>query len=296
MLKLACILISFSTCAFAQYRFNNTPVQVNKKLHEISGIIIHEKDAWVINDGGNSNEIFRIDIKTGDILQAVIVKNATNVDWEEITASNTEIYIGDFGNNNGNRKNLCVYRIRFADLSPDAAEVSAEKIHFVFDDQELFKSQPQNNNYDCEAMVYFNDSLHLFTKQWQNQETSHYIMSAVPGVAIARKTEVIKAGFLVTGASIFNGQLALCGYNNQLTAAYILTIGFPDPISDNRSHLKNYTVIPVAGFQVEGIVLTGNGKGILVNEKSHYNFDTDASLSFFNIQRAQNNRTEITVR
>ena len=44
----------------------------------------------------------------GDFLS---VNKEENVDWEDITQDETHIYIADFGNNNGNRTDLKIYKI-----------------------------------------------------------------------------------------------------------------------------------------------------------------------------------------
>ena len=45
-------------------------------------------------------------------VRTIKIDNAKNDDWEELAEDDEFIYIGDFGNNNGKRKNLCIYIIR----------------------------------------------------------------------------------------------------------------------------------------------------------------------------------------
>jgi hypothetical protein len=241
---------------------------VGAKLNEISGIVKHGNDLWVHNDGGNSNEIYRISAD-GIILQKVRIANAVNIDWEDITGSLTDLYIGDFGNNNGNRKDLCIYKVHFSDLTNEAVSVFAEKIHFAYDDQDDFTKNSYNSNYDCEAMIWYNDSLHLFSKRWGDMKTSHYILTDIPGVAIAHFKESFPAGFLVTGADILNGNLALVGYSkNIFSSIYFLIIDHFKGSSFFTGIITRFeTGSMLQNGQVEGIALTEQMKGYIVNEK-----------------------------
>ena len=88
-----------------------------KILKESSGLCYTDGNLWTFGDSGNPNEIFKIDSSTGIILQTVQIDNFPNIDWEDITADSSFIYIGDFGNNNGNRTDLKIIRIKKTDLN-----------------------------------------------------------------------------------------------------------------------------------------------------------------------------------
>ncbi len=81
-------------------------------LDEVSGILfVEDSTIWAIEDGGNKDEIYKVDFN-GDILKTFEVKNAKNIDWEDITKDqNGNIYIADTGNNGSDRKNLVIYKI-----------------------------------------------------------------------------------------------------------------------------------------------------------------------------------------
>jgi len=71
-----------------------------KKLKENSGIVSYsDSTAWFIEDGGNSDNIYKTDFK-GNIIQQLDVENGKNKDWEDLTKDvKGNLYIGDFGNN-----------------------------------------------------------------------------------------------------------------------------------------------------------------------------------------------------
>jgi hypothetical protein len=89
-------------------------------LKESSGLCYTNGKLWTFGDSGNPNEIFSIDSSTGAILQTVVVDNFPNTDWEDITADSSYIYMGDFGNNDGDRRHLKIMRISKQDIRDDS--------------------------------------------------------------------------------------------------------------------------------------------------------------------------------
>ncbi|HNU32182.1 MAG TPA: PKD domain-containing protein [Bacteroidia bacterium] len=184
-------------------------------LDETSGVEFLSNKLWTFNDSGNSNAIYRVDTATNTVHQTVTISNATNTDWEDMTSNNDYLFIGDFGNNNGNRQNLKIYRIHKNNLPAGATTATADVINFSYSDQTSFPSLPNNNNFDCESMIFYNDSIHLFSKNWVDLQTRHYVLPNAPGTHVAQYRETLNAGYMVTGASVQKGGvIALIGYNN----------------------------------------------------------------------------------
>ena len=66
---------------------------------------------WIIEDSGNKNNIYGIDLK-GNMIKNIDIDNAVNVDWEDLTSDSLgNLYIGDFGNNSKSRKHFTIYKI-----------------------------------------------------------------------------------------------------------------------------------------------------------------------------------------
>lgn len=187
-----------------------------KQVHETSGLVFFSKQLWTINDSGNLPEIIRIDTATGTVLRTVRVANTVNTDWESITQDDSCVYIGDFGNNWGNRTNLHILKITKASLADTAATiVQAQIIGFRYADQLDFTPRLNKNNYDGEAFIYYRDALHLFTKNWADNRTRHYVIPTIPGEYTVAPYETFDAGGLITDASMNEkGNLVLLGYKN----------------------------------------------------------------------------------
>lgn len=134
-------------------------------INESSGIDTDSQGRiWTHNDGGNPNKIYQIS-NTGQLLRTLTVLNATNVDWEDLTIDNNDIlYLGDIGNNNNDRENLCIYIIDLKLIPDNAMTCNAQILFFRYADQNAFPPPNNQKHFDAEAIAWYNDSLFLFTK------------------------------------------------------------------------------------------------------------------------------------
>ena len=191
------IFLFASITAFAQKVGLDTIARIPKELTEISGM---ERDAsgiiWAINDSGNQPYVYQIN-ERGEIIKKTWIANATNQDWEELTQDDKgNLYIGDFGNNRNNRKDLLVYVVRINHLmKQDTA--TAQRIEFVYEDQSAFPPEEPKRNFDMEAMVYYKNRLILFSKNRTEPFTGYsnlYQLPTVPGVYEAEKIDSLYLG------------------------------------------------------------------------------------------------------
>jgi len=200
-------------------------VEISKDFHyknlpdeakESSGLIFWEGLLWTHNDSGGDAAIYGIDTVTGTIVRKVFLKGVKNFDWEDITQDAAYIYIGDFGNNDGARKTLFVYKIAKGGITndKDVVFVPAQQIAFSYADQESFKKNRYAHNFDCEAFFAFEKHLYLFTKNWDDQKTRLYKLPKRLGRYYLNPEESFECGGLITGADISRSgeRVALIGY------------------------------------------------------------------------------------
>lgn len=136
-----------------------------KKLKEVSGIIYVSNTnlLWAIQDRGNPNAIYSLDLN-GKIKKIITITDTENVDWEDITKDKEgNLYIGDFGNNDNKRNDLCIYKIDKKDLESEKAN-PAYKISFAYPEQKDFPPKKNQMFYDVEGFFEFKNNFYLFTK------------------------------------------------------------------------------------------------------------------------------------
>lgn len=154
------MLITISTYTL----YSKKKVSVDPKLKEISGIEFDKYNRlWAINDGGNEPKLYRLN-DDGSIAKEILVTNAKNIDWEDMTQNKFgHFFLGDFGNNEHDRKWLTIYKIENPiDIKTDTTE--AEIIKFTYPEMDGTPIAANKRNFDLEAFVALGRHLYLFTK------------------------------------------------------------------------------------------------------------------------------------
>lgn len=152
-----------------------------KKLKEVSGIVLSQdkKTIWAIEDQGNKNVVYGLD-NSGKLMSDVLVKNAENNDWEDITAdSQGNIYLGDFGNNDNSRQNLAILKLDLKDVSQKTTNV-IQTTNFHYEGQTEFPPKKSNWLYDCEAFVEMDGNFYLFTKNRSKGFDGTFLVFQIP--------------------------------------------------------------------------------------------------------------------
>lgn len=255
---------------------------INSILVEGSGLQWADDFLWSFNDGGGAAAIYRIDTITSKLLQTVNLEGASNIDWEDITFDGTYFYMGDFGNNaDGARTDLKIYKFPISAVpdyksNPVATIPSSqiEIINFTYSDQPQppVSSSTNNTKFDCEAMIVDNGKIHLFTKNWINTNTTHYVINSLDaGSYIAAPVETLNTGYLVTAADKAPAQnvITLLGYQVTGFGNHFFTV-----LSDyngekyfngnkRKINLPDATVMG----QAEGLTFRNSTYGYISNER-----------------------------
>jgi len=262
----------------AQYYVTPEVVTVlSDEVEETSGLINISGQLWTHNDSGGEAELYNINLD-GEVIRSVIVQNASNADWEDLAADEDYVYIGDFGNNYGNRTDLKVYRVsRIALETQDI--INADVVHFSYSDQTSWEPNHNNNDFDCEAFISFDNHLYLFSKNWVDKQTKLYRLSNQPGTHVAQYQETFDVDGLISGAEILGpDNLALCGYSESGHAFNWVFRKFEgDDFFGGNNIRLNWTIIA----QVEGICHDG-GDGIYLSAENLAGM-VDPTLYFLDI-------------
>jgi hypothetical protein len=255
--------IFYSFLAISQITNFTEKFDLPVETKETSGLLFFDSKIITHNDSGNQPNLYEIDSLTGNLLRVVHVNNATNIDWEDITEDENHIYIADIGNNNGNRTDLKIYKILKSDFK-NSASISADIISFSYEDQTNFDSKPNGSNFDAESIVVYNNSILIFTKNWNDLKTNVYKTPLITGNYLATKVSSANVDGLITGGVYNDDRFFLTGYNASLIPFLIYISPNRKPGEDiffsgfNKISLENELG---QGSQLEGITnigLTGN--------------------------------------
>lgn len=256
-------------------------------LDENSGLIFYNNNIITFNDSGGEANLYEINGSTGNITRTVTITNATNVDWEDITQDASYIYIGDIGNNNGNRTDLKIYKIAKNDYNGYDDVAVAEIISYSYADQLDFTSNPNNTNWDAEGLISYGDQLLIFSKNWVDNRVNVYSTPKTNGTHSALLESSYNTNGLITSAEISLNEtiIYLTGYSSS-QAPFMYTIhGIPNNSLDIFSGViseKISNIVPI-GNQVEAIALfeiTPNKHRLYIsNEKFIFSYE-DITIIF----------------
>lgn len=240
-------------------------LDLDERIEETSGLIFWDEALWTMNDD-TDNSLYKLDMKTAEVISSHVLPRVVNQDWEEISQDEDFIYVGDFGNNMGNRKNLHILRIDKTGLKSGKPEI--ERIEFSYSDQKSFIRGSNQTDFDCEAFVVSTDSIYLFTKQWISGNTSLYVLPKQPGKYVAQKRAVYNIQGQVTGASYLEEerQLVLCGYAGLVQPFMHLFYDFQGDDFFTGKEKRINVALPF--HQVEGIVIVDKKQFYLTNERT----------------------------
>jgi len=194
------LLLLFLPFGLSAQKFTIEPTaSLPPETSESSGVIFLNDVIITHNDSGGEAILYEVDPNNGELIRELVVDDASNVDWEDLCIDQQYIYIGDIGNNNGDRTDLKIYRISLLDYFQSSNDtVSVDTIRYAYEDQVNFEPDPLTN-FDAEALISFDDSLYLFTKNREDFHTNIYSLPKTPGDYQAHRVGRINAAGLITG-------------------------------------------------------------------------------------------------
>ena len=242
-------------------------LELEPEITETSGLIFWDNMLWTHNDDHDIN-LYGLDTIYGKVTRTYPLHGISNTDWEEISQDESHIYIGDFGNNSGNRRDLKIYMISKQSIIDNSPLY--DSICFSYPEQTDFNPGSYNSDFDCEAFIVSEDSLYLFTKGWASRQTTLYSLPKAPGTWDAKRKASLNVNGLITGA-VYNRDkriIVLTGYSNKLQPFLYLLYDFAGTDFFGANKRKIDLLLPY--HQVEAITTTKGTRFFITNEAFSY--------------------------
>jgi hypothetical protein len=225
------------------------------QVPESSGIVFNQDSTcWTHNDGGNASALYQINTQ-GKLLATLGLPKLPNYDWEDLSTDNLgNLYIGDFGNNRNDRRELFIYK-----LNPKNP-LRIDTIKFSYADQKAFPPIKPEKNFDCEAFFWLKGSLYLFSKNRGDKKVKYYKIPDQAGTYRIAPEKSIYLQASITGASVSpkKDKFVLLGYGKM----YFFKI-----IDEKNLFSKPYLCLKLARGQTEAIAFIDDKHLLITNEK-----------------------------
>lgn len=257
-----------------------------KDIKETSGLAKINDILITHNDRGNTNELFFLDPSDGNVLRTVSLSNVQNIDWEDLAQDDDFLYIGDMGNNDGDRRNLAIYKIQKNKLSvPSVVSATVDEvIRFNYPEQTSFQKN-SNHNFDCEAIIIKENHIYLFTKHRADDNSTLYRIPKVGGDYEAELISTFNTQGMITGADINNqGEIALIGLDKKDQCFVWLLDNYEnDDFFSGTKQKVNLGSYAEVG-QMESILFS-NGNELYITAEKVKKYNLKPSLFLLNINR-----------
>ena len=232
-----------------------------EEVRETSGLFFHKGRLWTHNDSGGKPILYALDTTTFEVVQRITLANAKNKDWEDVCTDGERVYVGDFGNNKGKRKNLRIYTFPLSEIPADGdTSVTVDSITFRYADQTEFDHKKHEHDYDCECIFAGDSCLYLFSKGWKSGTTRLYRVPKEPGDYVIEPVNNFNSQGLITGADYDrnNHVLVVIGYVKDIWLPFMYLIYDFDESGVKLSH-RRIEMPQLTGAQTEGICFFKEG-------------------------------------
>ena len=258
------------TADFSPLFFPKLKAELPQEVNETSGLFFHNGRLWTHNDSGGKPILYALDTTTFEVVQRLTLKNVKNKDWEDVCTDGETVFVGDFGNNKGSRKNLRIFTFPLSYIPMEGdTTIVVDSIKFRFGDQTDFNYVRHEHDFDCEAMFATEDYLYLLSKGWATGTTRLYRLAKKPGKQVAEVVNGFDSQSLITGADYDkeNRILVVVGYVKTLWKPFMYLIYDFDEAGVKLSN-RRIEMPQLTGAQTEGICFFDDGRCYVSAETS----------------------------
>lgn len=243
------------------------PQPLGGDLGESSGVALGGAGPdrlWSHNDSGDEPVLYAVR-PDGSLLGAMDVAGAEHEDWEDIASGRCDgatcLYIGDFGDNEGERADASIYRVR--EPEPDAGESPpARRFRFVYPggprDAEAMFVLPGERVFVITKGRNSNVAVYRYPGALRDQETVE-----LEHVVDLTREEAELADQVTGAAATPDGRwIAVRSYANLYLFRPDRLLESPTPTPD-----RIFDLSPLRESQGEAVAITEAGRVILTSER-----------------------------
>ncbi|HZF99557.1 MAG TPA: hypothetical protein VEY71_01070 [Chitinophagales bacterium] len=209
------------------------PVRVaflDAAVHETSGLVFIDSTLWTINDSQNTPTLFRVNAN-GLVEDSVLVYDASNTDWEDLSSDSLFVYIADVGNNLQVRGGFSVHAISRRDFASRDSSIGSRSISFGrLPDQPAVFPKVGRRNFDVEAVFVKGGHLYFISKNIKACGKSYGKLYRVPASQGSGGVQLIDS-------FQFNEPITSADYDaasNRLVATGYLSLFVFDDFNENN--------------------------------------------------------------
>ncbi|MBR9853239.1 MAG: hypothetical protein GYB37_01495 [Algicola sp.] len=265
-------IIALQACAQKTYLGQLEPMgKFPSELKEVSGMeISKDGKVWVVEDSGNKDNVYLVD-QEGNIKKSLKIDHAKNKDWEDLALDDQgNLYIGDFGNNGNERKDLVIYKVPNGEM--DRNKPNAEKIEFKYPEQEKFPPKKDSLYFDTEGFFHLNDHLYIFTKNRTRPYSGETLIYRVPDKEGEYEAEFLGNLFLCNDQDHCSVTSADISPDNKTIA--LLSYGYVFLLTDfNTSNFSKASIKIVdinTSTQTESVCFVDNNTLFIADEQNNH--------------------------
>ncbi|TXH98086.1 MAG: hypothetical protein E6Q75_02685 [Rheinheimera sp.] len=252
-----------------------SPLFIEKSLSpeiaETSGLAcLADGSFFTVNDSGNPATLFQLD-KSGRVIGRTAT-TGVNQDWEALAIHQGQLWIGDIGNNSGQRSTIELYH---APLPAKPFEnLTLSKIILRYPHPPMGLPSHFQHELDAEALVSTGEQLLLFTKNWVGLQSAVYLVDTSQTNTVLKQIGETSAlpGLITDAAYSFKHNVfVIVGYGNfRLNPLSFMFSGEFAPflaVLDRDYRLIKSVPIP-SGGQLEALCIDNEQNIWLSQEKS----------------------------
>ncbi|MEA2553065.1 MAG: hypothetical protein QOJ65_1241 [Fimbriimonadaceae bacterium] len=235
----------------------------DSRLKESSGVAPSQLDAnafYTHNDSGDSPRFFKF-VRSGKILKEYKLRDAKNLDWEDMASATLGgkpyLFIGDIGDNAGRRQSITVYRV----AEPTGSKARVDQTYTL-----TYPDEPHNaetllvHPSTGDITIVTKASLHPQGIYYlpRPRRSGAYVLKKIGDISIDSN---MRAGKLITG-----GAWSQDG-KHVVLRTYFAGYEFP---GDDPMHWfeKSFVNVPTnLEFQGEAITYTLDGKALITTSE-----------------------------